>query len=70
MRSTSLSTTVYNNIIVPVVLYGCATWSVTVREELGLKVPENVGPKMEEVMGDLGKLYNGKSCDLHCLPCR
>jgi hypothetical protein len=37
-----------------VVLYGCVTWSVTLREEHGLRVFENrvlrriFGPKMEE----------------------
>jgi len=67
VRPTSLITAVYNNIIVPVVLCGCATWSVMVREELRLKVPENIGLKMEELAGDWGELYNGKSCDLHCL---
>jgi hypothetical protein len=32
---------VYRNVIFPVVLYGCATWSLTLREELRLRVFEN-----------------------------
>jgi hypothetical protein len=42
-------------ILLPVVLYGCETWSVTLREEHRLRVFENrvrrrvFGPKREEV---------------------
>jgi hypothetical protein len=45
------------NIICPVVLYGCKTWSLIPREEHRLRVSENkvlrriFGPKMDEVMG-------------------
>jgi hypothetical protein len=45
-------------IILPVVLYGCETWSLTLREEHRLKVFENkvlwriFGPKKNEVMGE------------------
>ena len=51
-------------IIFPVVLYGCATWSLTVREERRLKVFENrvlrrvFGPKRDEVTGEWRKLHN------------
>jgi len=47
---------VYRTIILPVVLYGCETWSFTLREECRLKVLENrvlrriFGPKWEEVI--------------------
>jgi len=47
----------YSIIICPVVLYGCETWSLTLREELGLRVFENrvlrriFGPKRGEVTG-------------------
>jgi hypothetical protein len=43
--------------ILPVVLYGCETWSLTLREERRLRVYENsvlrriFGPKREEVIG-------------------
>ena len=32
---------IYRTIILPVVLYGCETWSLTVREECRLRVFEN-----------------------------
>ena len=44
-------------IILPVVLYGCETWSLTLREERRLRVFENrvlrraFGPKRDEVTG-------------------
>jgi len=43
--------------ILPVVLYGCETWSLTLREERRLRVFENrklrriFGPKRDEVIG-------------------
>jgi hypothetical protein len=54
----------------PVVLYGCETWSPTLREEHRLRVFENkmlrriFGPKRDEVTGDWRKLHNG---ELHYL---
>jgi len=48
---------IYGNIILPVVLYGCETWSLTLREERRLRVLENrvlrtlFGPKRDEVTG-------------------
>jgi hypothetical protein len=49
---------IYKTIILPVVLYGCETWSLTLREEQRLRVFENkvlrriFGPKRDEVMGE------------------
>jgi hypothetical protein len=46
---------IYKIIILPVVLYGCKTWSLTLREEHRLRVSENrvlrriFGPKRDEV---------------------
>jgi hypothetical protein len=45
---------VYRTVILTVVLYGCKTWSLTLREEHRLRVFEETlrmifGPKMEEV---------------------
>jgi len=46
---------IYRTIILPVVLYGCETWSLTLREERRLKVFENMvlrrifGPRRDEV---------------------
>jgi len=53
----NLNTKVYRTIILPVVVYGCETWSLTWREELRLRVFENrakkriFGPKRDEVTG-------------------
>jgi hypothetical protein len=53
-----------------VVLYGCETWSLTLREELRLRVFENkvrrriFGPKRDEVTGGWRELHNE---DLHGL---
>jgi len=52
------------------VLYGCKTWSLTLREELRLRVFENrvlriiFGPKRDEVTEDWRKLHND---ELNCL---
>jgi hypothetical protein len=49
---------IYRTIFLPVVLYGCETWSVTLREEHRLRVFENrvlrkiFGPKRDEVTGE------------------
>ena len=56
----------------PVVLYGCATWSFTLREERRLRVFENrllrriLGPMRDEVPGDWRELHNEELNDLHC----
>jgi hypothetical protein len=48
-------------IILPLFLYGCETWSLTLREEHGLGVFENkvlrriFGPKRDEVTGEWRK---------------
>jgi len=54
----------YRIIIFLVVLYGCETWLLTLREEHRLRVFENkllrriFGPKMDEVIGEWRKLHN------------
>jgi hypothetical protein len=56
----------YRTIIMTVVLCGCETWSVTLREEHRLRVFENrvlrgiFGPKRDEVMGEWRKLHSGE----------
>jgi len=53
-----------NSIILPVVLYGCETWSLTLREERRLRVFENrvlrrvFGPKRVEVTREWRNLHN------------
>ena len=55
---------IYRTIILPVVLYGCETWSLTLREERRLRLFENrvlrrvFGPKRGEVTGEWRKLHN------------
>ena len=62
------------NTMKPVVLYGCETWSLTLREELRLRVFENrvlrsvFGPKRDEVTGEWRKLHNEELRDLYSLP--
>jgi hypothetical protein len=52
----------YRTIILPAVLYGCETWSLTLREERRLRVFENrvlrriFGPRRDEVTGEWRKL--------------
>jgi hypothetical protein len=47
----------YITIILPVILYGCETWSLTLREKRKLRIFENrvlrglIGPKRDEVTG-------------------
>jgi hypothetical protein len=54
----------------PVVLYGCETWSLTLREEHRLRVFENrvlrriFGPKRDEVTEELRKLHNKELHDM------
>jgi len=47
----------YRTIILPVVLYGCEAWSLTLREERELRVFENMmlrifGPRRDKVTGE------------------
>jgi len=54
----------------PVVLHGCETWSLTLREERRLRVFENrvlsriFGPKTDEVTEEWRKLHNEEFNDL------
>jgi hypothetical protein len=65
---------IYKIIILPVVLYGCETWSLTLREEHRLRVFENrvlrriFGPKKDEVTGKWRKLHCGELHNLYSSP--
>jgi hypothetical protein len=70
---------IYKTIILPVVLYGCETWSLTLKEEHRLRVFENrvfenrvlrriFGPKRVEVTGEWRKLHNEELRDLYSSP--
>jgi hypothetical protein len=71
LLSKNLKIRIYKTIILPVVLYGCETWSLTLREEHGLRVFENrvlrriFGPKRDEVTGEWRKLHNEDLRDLY-----
>jgi hypothetical protein len=55
-------------------VYGCETWSLVTRDELVLRVFENMvprrifGPKKDEVTGEWKKLHNEELNDLYCSP--
>ena len=72
--SHNLKTKIYRTIILSVVLYGCETWSLTLREERRLRVFENrvlrriFGPKRDEVKREWRKLHNEELNDLFCSP--
>jgi hypothetical protein len=58
LLSKNLKITIYKRVILPVVLYGCETWSLALREEHRMRVFENrvlrriFGPKRDEVTGE------------------
>ena len=70
LLSKNLKIIIYKTIILPVVLYGCETWSLTLREECRLKVFENrilrriLGPKRDE-NGEWRRLHNEELQNLY-----
>ena len=70
----NLKIKIHRTIILPVVLYGCESWSLTLREEHRLKVFENrvlrriFGPRRDEVTGEWRKLPNEELNDLYSSP--
>jgi hypothetical protein len=69
----NLKIRIYKTIILPVILYGCETWSLILREEHRLKVFENkvlrriFGTKRDEVTGEWRKLHNEELRDFYCI---
>jgi hypothetical protein len=65
---------IYKTIILPVVLCGCETWSLILREEHRLSVFENrvlrgiFGPKGDEVTGEWRKLHSRELHNLYSSP--
>ena len=57
---------IHRTVIVPVVLYGCETWSLTFREEHMLR--KIFGLKRDWVTREWRRLRNQRLCDLHSLP--
>jgi hypothetical protein len=64
LLSRNIKVKIYKTVILLVVLYGCDTWSLTLREEQRLRVFENrvlrriFGSKKDEVTGEWRKLHN------------
>jgi hypothetical protein len=74
IRSRNIKVEIHKTIILPVILHGCETWSLTVREEHRLRVFEDrvprriFGPKRDEVTGKWRKLHNGELHNLYSSP--
>jgi hypothetical protein len=70
----NLKIKIYRHISLPVVLCGCETWCLTLREEQGLRVFENrllrriFGPKRDEIIGSWRKFYNEELHNLYTMP--
>jgi hypothetical protein len=73
-RLLSKNIRIYTTIIFPVVLYGCETWSLIVREEHKLRAFENrvlrriFGPKRDRVTGGWRTLHNEEHHNLYSSP--
>jgi hypothetical protein len=69
-----IETVCFSKYNLPVVLYWCETWSLTLREEHRLRVFENrllrriFGPKRDEVTGGWRKLHNEELHNLNSSP--
>jgi hypothetical protein len=74
LLSRNVKIKVYKTIILPVVLYGCETWTLTLREEHKQRVFENralrriFGPKWDEVTGERRKLHDEELHNLYSSP--
>jgi hypothetical protein len=64
LQSKNVKVKIYRSVIFPVVVHGCESWSLTLREEHMMRVSENrilsmiFGPKRDEVTGEWRKLHN------------
>jgi len=71
LLSKKLKIKIYKTKILPVVLYGCEAWSLTLREERKLRVFENMvlrrlfGPRRDELTGEWRRLHNKELSDLY-----
>jgi len=74
LLSKNLKIEIYRSVILPVVLYGCETWSLTLRKERKLRVFENMvlrrifGPRRDEITGEWRRLHNEVLNDLYSSP--
>jgi hypothetical protein len=74
LLSKNLENKICRTIILPVVLYECETWSLTLREERRLRVFENrvlrrvFGPRRDEVTGEWRKPHNEELNETYSSP--
>jgi hypothetical protein len=69
LLSKNVKSRIYKNIIMSVVLYGCETWSLTLREEHRLRVFENrVLRRIFGLKRNEKKLHNKELHNLHSSP--
>jgi len=74
LLSKNLKIKIYRTINLPVVLYGCEGWSLTLREERKLRAFANMvlrrifGPRRDEVTGEWRRLRNEELNDLNSSP--
>ena len=73
LLSKNLKIKIYRPIVLPVVLYGCETWLLTLWEERKLRVCKNMvlrifGPRSGEVTGEWRRLYDEELNDLYSTP--
>jgi hypothetical protein len=69
LLSKNVKIRIYKTTILPLVLYGCETLSLTLREKHRLGMLRRIfGPKRDEVKGEWRKLHNEELHDMHSLP--
>jgi len=74
LLSKNLKIKIYRTVILPVIFYGCETWSLTLRGEWKLRVFENMvlrrifGPMRDEVTGEWRRLHKEEPNDLYSSP--
>jgi hypothetical protein len=74
LLSRNVKVKIYKTVILPVVLYECETWFLTLREEHRLRVFANrvlrgiCGPKRDEVTGERTQLQSGELHNLYSSP--
>jgi hypothetical protein len=74
LLSRNVKVKIYNTIIIPVVLYGCESWYLTLIEEHRLRVFENrvlrriFGPKRDEVTREWRQLHSENLHNLYSSP--
>ena len=60
---------IYRTVILPVVLYGCETWSLTLQEEKKLRVLRRIfGPRRDKVTREWRKFHNEELNDFYSSP--